>query len=69
MKKLPVLLFDIGNVFIFAKEEITHKYLIEKYDVQPEKARRFYTIKEYVTFAEGKITGNHYALTTSSAEL
>lgn len=61
MKRLPVLLFDIGNVFIFADHEITHRHLIEMYKVFPSKARQFYTIHEYITFSEGKITGKQYA--------
>ena len=61
MKRLPVLLFDIGNVFIFADHEITHRHLIEKYKVFPSKARQFYTIDEYITFSEGKTAGKQYA--------
>lgn len=61
MKNINTLLFDIGNVFIFADHDITYKHLIEKYKVSKKSASRFYEINEYIAFSEGEITGDEFA--------
>lgn len=61
MKKVTTLLFDIGNVFIYADHEITHEHLIEKYNIPKDKVELFYKIPDYINFSEGKISGEEFS--------
>jgi len=55
MAKKPYLLFDIGNVFLYADHKITHEHLMDKHAIKLENARKFFTIPEYSYFSIGRI--------------
>jgi len=54
-RKKPILLFDIGNVFLFADHEITYKHLVRQFHISLNRAKRFFKIPEYKQFCRGKI--------------
>ncbi len=60
-KKQKTLLFDIGNVLLFANHNITHQYLTRKHKIPTHKAQLFFKIPEYKTFAKGKISSEKFA--------
>ena len=59
-KNSPLLLFDIGNIFVHADHRITHAHLHHEHSVPLERAQQFYKIPEYRYFAEGKIGGTEF---------
>lgn len=61
MRKISTILFDIGNVFLYADHSITHKFLTKEYSVPLEKAKKFFTIPEYNLFSRGKIENKQFS--------
>lgn len=53
-RKPKVILTDLGNVVIIASHAVTHAYLVNN-GVSYDRAKRFFTIPEYVDFARGKV--------------
>lgn len=61
LRKYSVLLFDIGNVFLFADHNITHRFLVKQFHIPLESAQKFYKIPEYRLFSKGEINGTQFA--------